>query len=235
MNIEKTQTALGVPFRDETLLQRALTHRSYLNENPTYPFEDNERLEFLGDAIIDFIVGEFLYHRFPDIKEGELTSRRSALVRTEMLASFARQIDLGSFLLMGKGEEETGGRHREGLLCGAFEALVGAIYLDQGLEKIRELVLPLIESQIENIVRTKSHHDAKSAFQELAQGIKKITPIYKTIDETGPDHAKIFTVATYLNGEEYGRGTGTNKQRAAQDAARAAISHLKAETQQKEK
>ena len=235
MNIDTAQNALGVSFQDETLLQRALTHRSYLNENPSYPFEDNERLEFLGDAIIDFVVGEFLYHRFPDIKEGELTSRRSALVRTEMLASFAQKIDLGLYLLMGKGEEETGGRQREGLLCGAFEALVGALYLDNGLESIRKLVLPFVESQIENIVRTQSHHDAKSAFQELAQGEKKITPIYKTIEESGPDHAKIFTVATYLDSEEYGRGTGTNKQRAAQDAAHAAIAKLEAETQKKGK
>ncbi len=231
MNIEAAETELGVTFNDKTLLQRALTHRSYLNENPDYPLEDNERLEFLGDAILDFVAGEYLYHRFPEIKEGELTSLRSALVRTEMLASFARKINLGAHLNMGKGEEETGGRTRPTLLCGAFEALAGAIYLDQGVERVIELVLPMMRAEIKTILRTQSHHNAKSLFQETAQGWYKITPTYKTIAEEGPDHDKTFIVGAYLGDKRYGEGRGHNKQQATQNAAHAALEKLKAEIQ----
>ncbi len=229
MNTEIPQRELGLSFNDPNLLQTALTHRSYLNEVPNPDLRDNERLEFLGDAVLDFISGEYLYHHFPDVKEGELTSLRSALVRTEMLANFAGRINLGSFLLMGKGEEETGGRERPAILCGAFEALIGALYLDHGLDVVREFVTPFIEAEIGTILRTKSHHDAKSKFQELAQSFYKITPRYKTIAEDGPDHNKTFTVAVYLNDVEYGRGKGSNKQRAAQAAARAALNRLNAE------
>ncbi len=223
----------GVTFNDPTLLQCALTHRSYLNETSDSSLRDNERLEFLGDAVLDFITGEYLYHHFPDIKEGELTSLRSALVRTEMLADFAERINLGAHLFMGKGEEETGGRHRPAIICGAFEALVGAIYLDQGLPTVVKLVTPFIESEIGTILRTKRHHDAKSQFQELAQSIQKITPKYETIGEEGPDHDKTFTVAVYLDAVEYGRGTGSNKQRAAQAAAQSALKNLHAEMKDK--
>ncbi len=229
MNNTQTRTPLGHSFNDPTLLRRAMTHRSYLNENPNYTLEDNERLEFLGDAILDFVTAEYLYHRFPGEKEGELTSLRSALVRTEMLADFARRIELGVFLYMGKGEEDTGGRERPAILCGAFEAFIGALYLDKGLPAVQQFITPFIEGEIDEILRTKSHHDAKSQFQEIAQGFHKITPKYKTIAEEGPDHAKTFVVAVYLNDTEYGRGKGTNKQRAAQTAAQAAIEKITAE------
>ncbi len=232
MNIETAQRDFGVTFSDSELLQSALTHRSYLNETPNPTVRDNERLEFLGDAVLDFITGEYLYHHFPDVKEGELTSLRSALVRTEMLADFAGRINLGAHIFMGKGEEETGGRERPAILCGAFEALVGALYLDQGLDAVRKLVTPFIEAEIGTILRTKSHHDAKSRFQELAQSIHKITPHYKTIGEEGPDHNKTFTVAVYLDETEYGRGKGSNKQRAAQAAARVALAKLHAEVEE---
>ncbi len=229
MNIETAQRDFGVTFSNHDLLQSALTHRSYLNETPNPAVRDNERLEFLGDAVLDFITGEYLYHHFPDVKEGELTSLRSALVRTEMLADFATRINLGAHIFMGKGEEETGGRERPAILCGAFEALVGALYLDRGLDAVRELVTPFIEAEIGTILRTKSHHDAKSQFQELAQSVRKITPHYKTIAAEGPDHNKTFTVAVYLKDVEYGRGKGSNKQRAAQAAARVALDKLHAE------
>lgn len=227
--LTKSEQQLNLTFGDKTLLQRALTHRSYLNENPDYPLEDNERLEFLGDAVLDFITGEYLYHRFPDMREGELTSLRSALVRTETLAHFARQITLGQCLFMGRGEEDSGGRERPALLCGAFEALMGAIYLDQGLKAVEKIFIPLIKAEVVQILRTKSHRDPKSHFQEMAQGQLKITPTYRSLAESGPDHAKEFTVGVYLNDICYGQGTGPNKQQAAQAAARMAIAALEAE------
>lgn len=227
--LEAAQAVLGISFQDKTLLRRALTHRSYLNENPNYLLEDNERLEFLGDAVLDFIIGEYLYHRFPEMHEGQLTSLRSALVRTRTLAKFARSINLGQYLYLGKGEEETGGRDRRTLLCGAFEALIGAIYLDQGLGTINEFLRPFIVPEIEEILATKSHRDSKSLFQELAQSWHKITPIYKGISEEGPDHAKQFTVGVYLNDVCYGLGSGPNKQQAAQAAAHVALETLQAE------
>lgn len=230
--METLQRELGITFNDANLLQTALTHRSYLNEVPNPTLHDNERLEFLGDAVLDFITGEYLYHHFPNIREGELTSLRSALVRTEMLADFASRINLGEFLFMGKGEEETGGRKRPAILCGAFEALIGALYLDRGIEAVRKVVIPFVESEIDTILRTKSRHDAKSKFQEVAQSIYKITPRYKTISEEGPDHDKTFTIAVYLNETEYGRGKGSNKQRAAQAAAHAALDRIYAETEE---
>lgn len=233
MDINAVQAQLGLVFEDKTLLQRALTHRSYLNENPDYLLEDNERLEFLGDAVLDFITGEYLYHRFPELKEGELTSLRSALVRTETLARFAEKIKLGACLNMGKGEEDSGGRERPTLLCGAFEALMGAIYLDQGLEQALNFVNPLIKPEIKTILATKSHRDAKSMFQELAQGWCKITPTYKTIGEEGPDHAKQFIIGAYLDDTCYGQGVGPNKQLAAQNAAQNALQTLEAEIRQK--
>ena len=229
MDITAAQVAVGLTFQDKTLLQRALTHRSYLNENPTHPLEDNERLEFLGDAVLDFITGEYLYHRFPEIQEGKLTNLRSALVRTPTLAKFAQQIDLGNYLNMGKGEEESGGRKRDTLLCGAFEALIGSIYLDQGLETTKKFVISFLKSEIEQILSAKSHRDPKSLFQELAQGIHKVTPTYKILHEHGPDHAKTFTVGAFLEDACYGTGNGSNKQKAAQVAAKEALKALQNE------
>ncbi len=147
-NSAKLEVTLGLAFVDKSLLQRALTHRSYLNEHPDFGFEDNERLEFLGDAVLDFVTGEYLYHRFPELAEGPLTSLRSALVRRETLARFALRFDLGHYMLMGHGEAESGGRERPALLCAAFEALVGAIHLDQGLDAVRSVIEPLIGPEI---------------------------------------------------------------------------------------
>jgi ribonuclease-3 len=229
MDIQSIQTKLGLSFRDKTLLQRALTHRSYLNENPEHPLNDNERLEFLGDAALDFITGEYLYHRFPEMNEGELTSLRSALVRTEKLAEFSIKIHLGEHLFLGKGEEESGGRQRLPILCGAFEALMGALYLDQSIQAVSNFFIPLIKPEIEEILETKSHKDSKSLFQELAQSWYKITPTYKSLAESGPDHAKEFTVGAFLNDVCYGQGSGPNKQQAAQAAAQAALEALQIE------
>ncbi|MGD8624072.1 MAG: ribonuclease III [Anaerolineae bacterium] len=224
--INDLEKKLGIKFHDKSLLQRALTHRSYLNEHPHFPFEDNERLEFLGDAVLDFLTGEWLYHRFPELREGPLTSLRSALVRRETLARFASQLDLGDYLLMGHGEAESGGRQRSGTLCAAFEALVGALYLDQGLEPLGQLMEPLITPEVNRTLKEHSHKDAKSRLQELAQGQMHRTPRYSTVGESGPDHAKEFTVRVTIGGQAYGEGYGPSKQLAAQAAAQAALDRL---------
>ncbi len=220
------QLKLGITFRDKSLLHRALIHRSYLNEHPSFPLEDNERLEFLGDAVLDFVTGEYLYHRFPELREGPLTSLRSALVRRETLARFARKLDLGDYLLMGHGEAESGGRERSATLCAAFEALVGALYLDQGLDSLHDLLEPLVAPEVARILRDQTHKDAKSLLQEIAQARMHRTPRYVTVDARGPDHAKTFTVQVNIGGVVYGEGTGPSKQHAAQVAAQDALERL---------
>lgn len=214
---------LSVSFGDYSLLLRALTHRSFLNENPGMALEDNERLEFLGDAVLDFVVGAYLYNRFPEMDEGELTSLRAALVNTRTLASFARQLDIGRYLRLGLGEEENGGRERSPLLCAAFEAVVGAIYLDQGLENVQPLVEKLAGPALVKIRENSLHKDAKSEFQVWAQAQYNITPHYKVISASGPDHAKIFTVQAMVGDSSWGEGSGPSKQSAAQAAAEVAL------------
>jgi ribonuclease III len=220
---------LGVEFADKSLLQRALTHRSYLNEHPDFAFEDNERLEFLGDAVLDFLTGEYLYHRFPELAEGPLTSLRSSLVRREALAQFAQQIGLGQYLLLGHGETASGGRSRPATLCATFEAVVGALYLDQGIEAVRRFFEPLIGPEVAHTLREQLDKDDKSRLQELAQGRLRCTPHYSTVREAGPDHAKMFTVQVTICGTVYGQGTGPSKQQAAQSAAQQALQRLEAE------
>lgn len=226
-NLSVLEEKLGFPFRDHSLLSRAMTHRSYLNENPDMVLEDNERLEFLGDAVLDFVVGAFLYHKYPEMDEGELTSLRAALVRTKSLAEFAQLWGLGGFLRLGYGEAENGGRERLPILCAAFEALIGAIYLDQGLVMVQSLVKPLIEPALVNILEESLHKDAKSEFQVWAQAHFNITPRYVVVHTDGPDHAKEFTVQVLVGEQMWGVGNGRSKQRAAQAAARNAL--LKAE------
>lgn len=210
-------------FRQRAFLLRALTHRSYLNEHPEV-IEDNERLEFLGDAVLDFLAGAFLYHAYPDMREGGLTRLRSALVNTEQLAVFARRLDLGAQLRVGRGEEDTGGRERVNLISDAFEALIGAYYLDSGLEAVRAFIEPLFSEAAVQIIQAASTVDAKSLFQEWAQAELGQTPRYVTITVSGPDHSREYSVAVEVGGETYGTGTGPNKQAATQAAARDALS-----------
>ena len=216
------------PFQDSALLTRALTHRSYLNEHPELPPEDNERLEFLGDAVLDFIVGEWLFRRFPEFAEGRLTSIRSATVRMETLSEIAGQLGLGAQLRLGKGEAESGGRARQSLLADAFEAVIGALYLDQGLTAVRDMLEPILVDEIDRILNDQSDRDAKSRLQEWSQATHNLTPHYRTIKETGPDHAKWFTVEVYLGTEAAGQGNGPSKQLAAQAAAADALKKLEA-------
>jgi ribonuclease-3 len=228
-DIFQAEKALALSFANKALLQRALTHRSYLNENPGYPLEDNERLEFLGDAILDFVTAEYLYHHFPEMPEGRLTNLRSALVRTERLAFFATSLNLGDLLFLGRGEDESGGRQRVAILCDAFEALIGAVYLDQGLERTRVFIHHHIEPALEEVLASDSEKDPKSRLQEIAQSEYQLTPTYRTIKEDGPDHAKEFTVQAVIGNKVYGTGTGMSKQNAAQVAAEEALSTLRLE------
>jgi ribonuclease-3 len=222
-DLKQLEERLGLQFNDYSLLARAMTHRSFLNENLEQSLEDNERLEFLGDAVLDFVVGAYLYHRYPEMKEGELTMLRAALVRTETLAEFARELSLGDKLRLGYGEAESGGRERSAILCGAFEAIIGAIFLDKGMATVEMLVHSLIGPALEGILAEATHRDAKSGFQIWAQGRYNITPRYRVISAEGPDHAKIFTVAVMLDDVIWGEGIGRSKQHAAQEAAAAAL------------
>ncbi|MEZ4643077.1 MAG: ribonuclease III [Chloroflexota bacterium] len=222
-NFKKLEANLGVKFRDYSLLTRALTHRSYLNENPHDALEDNERLEFLGDAVLDFVVGAYLYHHYPEMDEGSLTSLRAALVRAETLATFAQQVEIGRYLRLGYGEDENGGRERIPILCAAFEAVMGAIYLDQGLPKAIQLTERLVTPALQEIIASASHKDAKSEFQVWAQAQYNITPHYRVTGTSGPDHAKTFTIQVFIADEVWGEGYGRSKQSAAQAAARLAL------------
>lgn len=216
---------LGLQFDDLFLLSRALTHRSYLNEHPE-ALEDNERLEFLGDAVLDFIVGAWLYHHFPEKSEGDMTRMRSALVRTEQLAEFAVQINMATVMRLGKGEREAGGFQRPTLLCAMYEAFVGALYLDGGIEVVIEFIEPYLDEAIEEIISDVVLNDPKSRFQEVIQAQGYGPPFYRTVAARGPDHAKTFEVEVTVAGQVFGHGSGRSKQAAAKAAARAALHSL---------
>jgi ribonuclease-3 len=214
---------VGLPITNLLLLSRALTHRSYLNEHPE-ALEDNERLEFLGDAVLDFLVGAWLYNHYPEMSEGQLTRLRSALVRTEQLAAFAREIDLGAAMRLGRGEGRAGGRQREALLCGTFEAVIGALYLDSGLAAVSEFMRPRLEAAAIQILAKRKDQDPKSQLQELVQSRGFLPPQYRTVSTSGPEHEKIFEVEVLVNGQVYGHGVGHSKRAAAKVAAREALS-----------
>lgn len=213
-----------LPVRDVILLRTALTHRSFLNEHPELNWEDNERLEYLGDAVLDFMLAEFLYLHFPTASEGDLTALRAALVRRETLAQFARDMALGEVLLMGHGEADSGGRERPATLCATFEALVGAIYLDEGIEGASQFVLPRMDEELAAARIEAIDKDPKSRLQEQAQAMIGKTPRYRTVKAEGPDHAKTFTVQVFVGEQVYGQGQGPSKQIAAQQAAADALS-----------
>ena len=221
---------LDLPFKNLLLLTRALTHRSYINEHPE-ALEDNERLEFLGDAVLDFVAGAWLYNHFPEMAEGELTRMRSALVCTEQLAEFARALDLGPAMRLGHGENQAGGRQRDVLLCATFEALVGALYLQNDISVIQRFVHPMMESVSEQFLLQPDMQDPKSRLQEWSQGQKLGIPKYVTLQTSGPDHDRIFEIEVHINGKVYGRGTGRNKQAAERQAALASLEMIeKSET-----
>jgi ribonuclease-3 len=214
---------LGLSFKNMDLFIEALTHRSYLNENKGLASAHNERLEFLGDAVLELAVTNFLYAKFPKKDEGDLTAYRAALVNTFSLADTAQALGINEMLLLSKGEAKDIGRARQIILANAFEALLGAIYLDQGFDVAEEFLAKNLYSKIDDVIKTRAWQDAKSHFQEVAQEKTGVTPNYKTLREEGPDHDKKFTVGAFLNDDKIAEGNGKSKQEAEQDAAQNAL------------
>jgi len=214
---------LGLSFSDPSLFAEALTHRSYLNEHRDHPGTHNERLEFLGDAVLELATTDFLFLKFPAKPEGELTAFRSALVNTVSLAEAAQALGINGYLLLSRGEAKDIGRARDVILADAFEAIIGAIYLDQGYESAARFIAKHIFGKIDDVIEKRSYQDAKSRFQEAAQEKRGVTPSYTTLQETGPDHDKRFTVGVLVGGAEVARGEGKSKQEAEQAAAKAAL------------
>ncbi|MCL0073473.1 ribonuclease III [Dehalococcoidia bacterium] len=235
--LDALQNILGVAFEDVTQLRQSLVHRSFLNESEAlsetsddHPLSSNERLEFLGDALLGHVVAERLYCEFPDFSEGDLTKVRSALVRTETLARIARSLNLGDYLFLGKGEAESGGRRRQRNLACALEAVIGAILVDQGFNVAREFVLRILGKELERATEEKLEKDPKSRLQEVVQAEQRLTPVYRTDDVTGPDHDRIFVVDVFAGETFLGRGSGKSKRAAEQEAAVAALKTLEGES-----
>ena len=222
-DIELFEKQVGIVFKDKNLLKQAFTHRSYLNENPDSDLYHNERLEFLGDAVLELIVTEHLYKNYPDKPEGELTTWRAALVNARMLAIVAKDLKLGDYLLLSHGEARETGKARDYILANATEALLGALYLDQGLKACKIIIEQYVLSKLPQVLEEKLFEDAKSQFQELAQEKIGITPSYQVLKEWGPDHEKNFEVGVALEKKLIAKGVGTSKQEAEQEAAKAAL------------
>lgn len=214
---------LGLNFRNKDLLTQAFTHRSYLNENPNFKLEHNERLEFLGDAVIELIVTSRLYREYPEKTEGELTNWRAALVNAKMMTSVAEELGFNDFLLLSRGEEKELGKARAYILANTFEALLGALYLDSGYEPCDEFIKKYLFKNLANIIKDGSYKDSKSKFQEQSQEKVSITPSYKVLKESGPDHEKKFIVGVFLGDELVAEGEGLSKQEAEEAAAELAL------------
>ncbi len=222
-DIKQLEKDIGIKFKDKKILKQALVHRSYLNENPSFDLYHNERLEFLGDAVLELVVTDFLYLNYKN-PEGELTNWRAALVNSTTLASVAREIEIENFLYLSRGESQDKNiKGRNYILANAMEAIIGAIYLDQGYSQAEKFIKKFILSKLEDILKNKLYLDAKTAFQEAAQEKAGTTPTYHVIKEEGPDHKKTFTIEARLNNEPIARGIGTSKQEAETDAARESI------------
>jgi ribonuclease-3 len=232
-SLDRLILRLGVPFADRRLLQSALVHRSFVHERPDRAIDllDNERLEFLGDALVNYGAAMLAFERFPERGEGELTMLRSALINTVTLASFAREFDLGAYVRLSKGDEAGNGRQRDALLADTFEALVAAIYLDQGLTAALAFVTPLFERELERIAAHGLPLDYKSRLQQRIQAARNITPRYQTVSASGPEHQREFLVEVLAGDERLGIGQGGSKQAAAQAAAQSAIEQLDAQAE----
>jgi ribonuclease-3 len=226
LKIDSLQRILGVTFKDPSLLEKALIHDSYVNENPSLAPSSNERLEFLGDAVLGLIVARKLYNDLPDYSEGKMTSLRAALVRRETLARMAEAIGLGKYLYLGKGEEASGGRKKVPNLAGAIEAVIGAVFLDRGLREATGCTLRLMRHEYDTLIKTGLAPDFKSQLQELIQARQQQTPVYTLTDVSGPDHARWFTVEVRLGNDILGRGAGKSKKTAESEAARDALEHI---------
>ena len=221
--LKELERILGVSFNDPALLRIAVTHRSYLNEHRDANWEHNERLEFLGDAVLELVVTDYLFHKYPEKPEGELTAIRAALVNTQSLSTASTDLNINQYLLMSKGESKDTGRARQYILANAFEAFIGAIYLDQGYEIAKQFIANNLFKHTERFVEKRLWQDPKSRFQELSQENVSITPSYETLSQEGPDHDREFTVGVFLRSEKVAEGKGRSKQEAEQAAAEAAL------------
>ena len=223
MDFTQFEETAGITFKDKALLKQAFIHRSYINENRSSGLAHNERLEFLGDAVLELVTTDYLYKRFPDMDEGKLTSLRSALVNADTCAVVAQNLGANDFLLLSRGESKDMGRARQYILANTLEAIIGAIYMDQGFEVAQKFILTHITPLTDGLVEKGTWIDAKSLFQEKAQEHASLTPVYKTLKESGPDHDKRFTIGVYVGNELIGQGEGQSKQDAEQEAARSAL------------
>ncbi len=223
---KKLEKKTGLKFKDWHLLRNAFIHRSYLNEHKDSKYESNERLEFLGDAVLELVVTEYLYMNYPN-PEGELTNWRSALVKGETLAKIARELELGEYLFLSHGEESSGGRQKDYLLANTFEAMIGVVYLELDYEMAKGFIEKFLLVRLESILARGSYIDAKSRFQEIAQEKLGITPVYELLHDEGPDHDKVFTMGAYIEERIVGKGKGSSKQTAEQKAAEDALKRLK--------
>jgi ribonuclease-3 len=223
INFKDFEKKTKITFKDKNLLKQAFVHRSYINENPGEGLFHNERLEFLGDAVLELIVTDYLYKKFPTHTEGELTSLRSALVNAVIISEVASAMGMNDFLLLSKGESKDNGKARQYILANTFEAVIGAIYLDQGYEEANKFVTDSLLPNTDEIVNKKLWRDAKSLVQEKAQEFAGVTPAYKVMEEAGPDHDKHFTVGIFFGGDKIALGKGKSKQEAEQKAAEAAL------------
>lgn len=218
---------IGIQFNDQDLLTEALTHRSYLNEYPKWSLPHNERLEYLGDAVLELLVSEELFSRYPNYPEGKLTVLRAALVNYQILAKVAEDMNLQEFILMSRGEKKDTGRAREVILANAMESLIGAIYLDQGFEKIRSFVKTFVMKNLDEVLKTKSYKDAKSELQEIVQEKLKVTPTYSVLGEVGPAHRRVFRMGVHFGDKFVAEGEGASKQEAEIEAAKNALKKYK--------
>lgn len=224
---ESLERRIGIKFKDKNLLKESLTHRSYINENKKWSYSHNERLEFLGDAVLELCVSEFLFKNFTDIPEGDLTGVRAKIVRAESLASAAQKLDLPKFVFLSKGEATGLDRAKKEIWGNALEALIGAIYLDQGFKKVFDFVLKnIIPSNIKEIIYLKEYKDSKSLLQEITQAEQGITPTYKTLEEWGPDHHRQFRIGVFVGDDMIAEGVGFSKQEAESSAGQAALEKL---------
>ncbi len=222
-DFSKLEKKLRINFKNKELLTQAFCHRSYLNENPSFPLENNERLEFLGDAVLELVITEFLYKKYPKKTEGELTSWRAALVNAKILGDLAKDLDFNDFLLLSRGESKEKGKARQYILANTCEAFVGALYLDQGYESASKFIEKQLAPKISYIIEEGLLKDAKSRFQEEAQERMGITPTYQVLEEWGPDHAKHFIIGIFLGKELVAKGEGSSKQEAEEESAKLAL------------
>jgi len=225
-DLASLQEKIGIKFERVSLLEMATNHTSYVNENPAFAPESNERLEFLGDAILGFVIAEKLYNDFPNYSEGELTKLRSALVCRDSLARAATSIELGDYLSLGKGERVSGGRHKDANLAGAFEALIAAVFFDKGMAVARDFILDLLGKEVQMALSYGTKRDYKSRLQEATQSSDKMTPVYRLLKAEGPDHEKWFTVEVLVGNNVLGNGSGKSKKMAENEAARTALKKL---------